>query len=173
MRDPWSGGDQSCAFLGFRYVVAGFVPDAISTVNGSPVRRAPLVTFTSISPAPSSSASSARGVNPSQRSPRRSRTHVSPCSRRSSTSTRPPGTRMRTASRKHPRRIFGVMQRLREQRHVDRCDRRSAASRASPRFQVTLETRRRAASARARLSTSGDRSMAITCAAQRLVSIVR
>ena len=37
---------------------AGFVPLATSTVNGSPVRRAPTVTLTSVSPAPSSIAAS-------------------------------------------------------------------------------------------------------------------
>ncbi len=61
------------------------------TVNGSPARRAPTVTLTSVSPAPTNNVFSPSGVNPSQRSPSRSRTQDSACSRRSSTSTRPPG----------------------------------------------------------------------------------
>ena len=57
----------------------------------------------------------------------------------------------------------------RRRRVPSRIGRRSS----SPRFQMTLRTRRRVASDRARFSTASERSTAITRAAQRLVSIVR
>ena len=79
--------------------LAGFVPLAISTVNGSPVRRAPTPTVTSVSPAPSSSAVSCvvGEAEPAIAEPV-AHPRLRWCSRRSSTSTRPPGTRMRAAS---------------------------------------------------------------------------
>ena len=71
---------------------------------------------------------------PGQRSPSRSRTHVSSCSRRSSTSTRPPGTTMRAAS---------------EARARDR-PRGAAPARAAPR----RRSRRGSAASRARRASS-------------------
>src|SRR5262249_2200808 len=70
----------------------GFVPAAISTVNGSPALRAPTPTVTFVRPATASIRWSSWSSNPSRRSPSLERTHSSWWARRSSSSTRPFGT---------------------------------------------------------------------------------
>ena len=77
----------------------GFVPDAISTVNGSPALRAPTPTSdVAQAGADQHPLQLVASSKPSARSPSFARTHSSWCARRSSTSTRPPGTVMRAAS---------------------------------------------------------------------------
>ena len=71
-----------------------------------------------------------------------------------------------------PRRRLGVVQGLREEHDVDA----GVGERQLldlPTSHDTLATPRRAARARARARTSGERSMATTCEAQRAVSMVR
>ena len=109
--------DQSCLFC--FPVWSGFTPDAMSTVNGSPERRAPVVTLMSIRPAFVKISFNPAGEKPSHRSPRRSRTqdcsvlpqieHESAAARRENTN----------GLSHHARRIFGMMQRLRQQGDVN------------------------------------------------------
>ena len=151
---------------------SGLVPLAISTVNGSPVRRAPTVTLICSRPASRRRPRSFSSEKPVHRSPRRSRTQASLCSLRSSSSTRPPGTTMRAAS---------AIARAGSLAWWRACESRATSTLASsigsfsssPFFQVTFDTRRRAASSFARSRTAVERSTAITFDAQRLASIVR
>ncbi len=152
---------------------AGFVPDAINTVNGSPALRAPTLTFTSASPAPTSKFFSASGVNP-EPAIAEAFAHprfvvLSQVEDEDAAARHDESGLLRRARRTGPRHDAapGTAAPRRRSRSP------SAAFSSVPRFHVTLVTRRLVASARARFNTSADRSTAMTLEAQRLVSTVR
>ena len=111
-----------------------FAPLAISTVNGSPVLRAPTPTLTSVRPASVEQRRQLASSKP-ERADRRAARAPTPrsCSRRSSISTRPPGDddARGFGDARVPGRC-GVVQRLRQHRDVDAAVAAAAASRARP-----------------------------------------
>ena len=99
---------------------AGLVPDAISTVNGSPALRAPTPTLTSRRPAAASMRFSSSSSKPSDRSPSLARTHSSLVLAQIEHQHAAAGHRDPRRLGDGARRVVRVVQRLRQQRDVDR-----------------------------------------------------